>query len=263
MNILGICAVLLASGQGIADGPAYDDPNSVFYAARKGDFARVQALCEKDPELIDKSDNFKRTPLLYAAKAGHAKIVEYLLTEGSKSVYHLDRYDFSAVHWAAMYAKNDVLRVLSRHKVDLNCRSKDGQTPLHLAMGNIFSNAPKHEDTVRLLVSLNVDVNAKDKSSLAPIHQGATLVGKVESVRALLESSDKVEIDIRDNGGGTALHKAAAFGKADVADALLAKGADPTAVRKDGKMPIDLANECLVENRKELILRVFAKYTKH
>ena len=71
-----------------------------------------------------------------------------------------------------MYAKNDVLNVLAENKVDLNGRAMEGKTPLHIAMGNIFSNTPKHEETVKLLVSLKVDVNARDDDGRTPLHVG-------------------------------------------------------------------------------------------
>jgi ankyrin repeat protein len=259
----GICLIALLLGQAPAkaldDSPAYKEPDSILYAARKGDLPRVQLLLGKQPQLLDSQDDFKRTPLLYAAKAGHAKVVQYLLKQGSKSVYLRDFYDFTPVHWAAMYAKNDVLKVFAEHKVDLNCRGMDGQIPLHMAMGNMFSNTPKHEETVKLLVSLKADVNAQDNNGRAPLHVGACLWGKAESVRALLDNGKEVKVDIRSKDGGTALHTAAAFGRVDIAEMLLAKGANPTLKRDDGKTPIDLANECVVDSRREAIVRVFAQ----
>jgi ankyrin repeat protein len=219
-------------------------------------------LLGKQPQLLDSQDDFKRTPLLYAAKAGHAKVVQYLLKEGSKSAYLRDFYNLTPVHWAAMYAKDDVLKVFAEHKVDLNCRGLDGETPLHMAMGNIFSNAPKHEETVKLLVSLKVDVNAQDNAGRAPLHVGACLWGKAESLRALMDNSKEVKVDIRSKDGGTALHTAAAFGRADIAEILLAKGANPALKRDDGKTPIDLADDCVVDSRREAIVRVFAQHNK-
>lgn len=260
----GICLIALILGQAPAkaldDSPAYREPDSILYAARKGELPRVQSLLSKQPQLLDSQDDFKRTSLLYAAKAGHAKVVQYLLKVGSKSACLRDFYDLTAVHWAAMYAKNDVLKVFAEHKIDLNCRAMEGQTPLHMAMGNMFSNAPKHEDTVELLVSLKVDVNAQDNNGRAPLHVGASLVGKAESVRALLDSSKEVKVDLRSKDGSTALHTAAAFGRADIAEMLLAKGANPTLKRDDGKTPIDLADECVVDSRREAIVRVFAQH---
>jgi uncharacterized protein len=262
----GICLIAMiltqAPAKALDDSPAYKERDSILYAARKGDLSRVQLLLGTQPQLLDSQDDFKRTPLLYAAKAGHAKVVQYLLQQGSESVYLHDFYDLAPVHWAAMYAKNDVLRVFAEHKVDLNCRGMDGQTPLHMAMGNMFSNAPKHEDTVKLLVSLKVDVNAQDNNGRTPLHIGASLVGKAESVRALLDNSKEVKVDIRSKDGGTALHTAAAFGRADIAEILLAKGANPVLERDDGKTPIKLADECAVDSRGKAIVRVFAQHRK-
>src|SRR5688572_5991704 len=123
-----------------ADNPAFDDPESVFYAARRGKLEQVRSLIDKDPELLDAQDSIKRTLLLYAAKAGHHEVVRYLLGKGTKAVYLLDGYGHSPVHWAAMYAKTDVLKVFAEHKIDLNCRDEEGRVPLHYSMGNSYSN---------------------------------------------------------------------------------------------------------------------------
>jgi ankyrin repeat protein len=258
----GICVIALIFGQtpgkGLDDSPAYRDPESILYAARKGDLPRVQLLLDKQPKLLGSHDVFKRTPLLYAAKAGHAKVVRYLLEQGTKSVAVRDFYDFTPLHWAAMYAKNDVLTVFAENKVDLNCRALGGQTPLHLTMGNMFSNIPKHEETVKLLVSLKVDVNAQDDEGRSPLHIGAGLLGKAESVRALLDGSKEVKLDAQTKDGSTPLHTAAVFGSVEVVEILLAKGADPNLKRADGKTPVDLAGECVVESRREAVLRAFA-----
>ena len=125
-------------------------------------------------------------------------------------------------------------------------------------MGNMFSNAPKHEGTVKRLVALKVDVNAQDDDGRTPLHVGTGLVGKAECVRALLDSSEEVKVDARSKDGSTPLHTAAAFGRAEVAEMLLTKGADPTLKRDDGKTPLDLAAACLVDSRREAIVRIRA-----
>ena len=88
----GICLIALIAGQAptkaIDDSPAYNEPDSILFAARKGNLPRVQLLLGKEPSLLDSQDDFKRTPLLYAAKAGHAKVVEFLLDKArSPSVF--------------------------------------------------------------------------------------------------------------------------------------------------------------------------------
>ena len=74
------------------DSPAYKEPDSILYAASKGDLPR-SSCCLAKSLLVDSQDDFKRTPLLYAAKAGHAKVVQYLLEQGSKSAGLRDFYD--------------------------------------------------------------------------------------------------------------------------------------------------------------------------
>lgn len=52
---------------------------------------------------------------------------------------------------------------------------------------------------------------------------------------------DSIDIDLRNEDGSTALHKAAAYGDSDVVRRLLAAGADVNARDNDGRTPLHLA----------------------
>jgi len=63
------------------------------------------------------------------------------------------------------------------------------------------------------------------------------VLGHVEVARELLDHG--ATIDARDQGGRTAMHAAAFMGKADVAELLLARGAEPLPQGPVGDTPID------------------------
>jgi len=56
----------------------------IFYAVEKDHLDIVTFLIEKAKVKFDAEDYYKRTPLLYAAFAGHEAIVKYLVAKGAK-----------------------------------------------------------------------------------------------------------------------------------------------------------------------------------
>jgi hypothetical protein len=81
-----------------------------------------------------------------------------------------------------------------------------------------------------------------------PIHDAAR-DGNLVRVKALLKSNPKL-LQSRDEGGETALHWAAFWGRIDVANFLLANGADLHARDNAGRIPLDYA---LAHGRDEMV----------
>lgn len=155
--------------------PAFDDPQSLPFAARKGDAAQVRALLDANPELIDVVDSHGRAPVLYASKAGHVEALKIILDHKPATIDNLDGYQFAALHWAAMYAKLDAIRLLAKYKADLNVPGMSKMTPLHMAMGNPFSNLHgQHAQVVKLLVELG----RRSQSARRNRHDSTTCRGR-------------------------------------------------------------------------------------
>ena len=71
--------------------------------------------------------------LLDAARKGDLKQVEKLLDAGA-DVNQLDNTGFTALHWAAMTNRQEVAKLLIRHKADINAREFQYElTPLDVA----------------------------------------------------------------------------------------------------------------------------------
>jgi len=71
------------------------------------------------------------------------------------------------------------------------------------------------------------------------IHDAA-LNGDINKVKSLLAKNPKL-IKAKDNEGMTPLHMAAAAGQKEVAELLIAKGADVNAKSNDGVTPLQMA----------------------
>jgi len=93
-----------------------------------------------------------------------------------------DHIGMTALHCAVRDKGHvDVVRALVTHGADLNARTHNGNTPLHLAAAN------GHTDCCKLLVRRNADVNAIcDFDGDMPLHR-AVREGRSEIVSLLLE----------------------------------------------------------------------------
>lgn len=248
----------IVAGFAISGVPAFDDPSSIAYAARVGNSAEVKRLLEANPKLADEVDEHGRTPFLYAAKAGHVSVLEILQKHQPADVDKLDSYGYAAIHWASMYAKLPVITFFHENKLKLDTRDKRGQTALHLAMGNPFSNAhKKHAEVVELLLKYGADPTISDNQGVTPLHVAAGLIGQVSAAKAIVEKGKSVEIDAQDDQGNTPLHRAAGFANVEMVDYLLKQKANPAIKNKDGLTPLEVAKKSNLTRSAEVI-RLFS-----
>lgn len=90
----------------------------------------------------------------------------------------------------------------------------------------------------------------------------------LQDVRVLLSVSPTQLVSAQDNQGRTALHWAVLNKRFDVADALVAYGANPLAKDKHGKTPMDYADCRVLEDREwrlrtSVIAFYWKSYVKH
>ena len=214
-----IAAVMLV-GTAFA-GPIHD-------AARKGDIEAVKQHLAAGRNVNAKDDK-GRIPLHRAAREGHKEVAELLIANGAY----------------------------------LNAKDKEGKTPLyHAARWG-------HKNTTALLIAAGADVNAKDDKGRTPLdravgyteiiallrnHGGRT----AEELKALIDAAEEgnieavkqhlaagMDVNAKDEDGVTPLHEAALWGHNEVAELLIANGAEVNAIivsgRNKGKTPLDLA----------------------
>ncbi len=97
------------------------------------------------------------------------------------------------------------------------------------------------------------DINAKDEFGRTPLHNAA-IQGRRDLAEKLIAQG--ADIKSRDNGGYTPLHGAAGFGQKEVAEILIAQGADINAKNNDGDTPLYTA---AAWGHKEVVALLIAK----
>jgi ankyrin repeat protein len=164
----------------------------IFAAVGRGDAARVDALLEADPGLVNARNERGDSVLLTAVYTGRKDLIERLLARGAgvslheaaalglidRARLHLDAdpggiaahsHDgFTALHLAAFFGHRDLAALLLDRGADVNARSTNetfarSNTPLHAAAAN------KQVEVGRLLVERGADVNAKDGHGFTPL----------------------------------------------------------------------------------------------
>lgn len=158
----------------------------IHEAVKNNDIAKVKELIKSSPDLVFSKDENGFTPLHLAAANGYRDMVEFLLTT----------------------------------KAEVNATDNAGSTPLHQAAVAEGNNA----DLIETLLAHGANVNTVDKLGLTPLHY-ATLANNVDAVKSLL--SHGANPNAKDyEAGDTPLVLAAGRGYKEIAELLLAHGAD-------------------------------------
>ena len=217
----------------------------ILKAARSGDAAKVRHLLEQDPRLVAGRDPFGNTALILAVTSGHNEIAELLLAAGVEP----DIYEAASIGKSELVAQF----LLDDPKL-VDSYSPEGFTVLSLAahFGQI--------DTLELLIArgAKLDAISKHPMNVTPLHS-AIFGGRIEAAKVLVTAG----ADVRPKRGGTgwpragwtALHYAAGFGFAELAQDLIDNGAELDALDDDGKTPLDVASEAGQQEVAQLLQR--------
>lgn len=219
-------------GFSMSSTPKYATP--LHYAARRGNAALVDYLLTAG-SATDVKDSRGRTALDFAAEGGDVETLKRLLRAAPQK-------DLSRLLCAAARLGNvEVCRYLLAQKAD-----PDSANALHGAVWVGYS-PPRADDLknraelVRLLLAAGAKVNFRDSSGQTPLllaarsHADAGIVGLLLSAGA--------DVSARNEEASTALHEAAGAGNMAVVELLLKHGANPDALDKDGRKPLDMVDE--------------------
>jgi ankyrin repeat protein len=133
---------------------------------------------------------------------------------------------------------------LDQHPTDLNAPIGDGYTALHVAC--LFG----HEALVAHLLDRHalVNMNAINTSKATPLHLSVTFrdIDTARRISSLLVDNG-AELNAPQAGGQTPLHHAVARGALKLVEFLVEAGADPFLKDEQGRAPVDLSRENLID----------------
>uniref|UniRef100_A0ABD2WK49 Uncharacterized protein n=1 Tax=Trichogramma kaykai TaxID=54128 RepID=A0ABD2WK49_9HYME len=184
---------------------------------------------------VDLRDKYDNTPLHLALRHGNLKMAEMLLRHGAD--LHLPNDElYTPLHGICKQkldgrAGESLLRVCGEKLETLHCvdlRDKYDNTPLHLALRH------GNSKMAEMLLRRGADPNAVNIGRFTPLHivckRERDDVDSLELVFRICEEKQmRVQIDAVDMLNRTPLQWAVANLMPDVVDALLDRGADPSA----------------------------------
>lgn len=198
--------------------------SELFEAIRTGDIARVTAMIDADPAILEAEENGVST-LMTAIYNGRQDVAKFLLDKGKKLTFH----EACAVGDLAR-----VQKMVRENPVMIDAKSADGFPPAGLA---IFFRQPA---VARFLIESGADVNAHADNAqrVACVHAAAAVCDR-DIMRLLLDRG--ADPNARQQMDYTPLHSAASRGDVEMAKLLIAHGADPAARASDGLTAGDVA----------------------
>ncbi len=201
-----------------------------YHTTLHDDVAALAWLLEHEPLLVDAQDHTNQTAL-YVVIAGESMFYRSQWRENSQEYFfsHTPRKEpeIRALLWKThaqkdLFAQNTTLaQMLLKGGANPAIAAKGGVTPLHKAAERGM------QDCVTLLLEYKAPVDAKTDTGLTPLHcvilSDIPLAAKTAIVKQLMDAG--ASIDMGDQEGNTALHKAAQVAAKDEIALLLAFGA--------------------------------------
>jgi hypothetical protein len=149
---------------------------TLHFAAMIGDMVKAQELLASGVD-INATDEFGRTPLMWAAAMRQSEMVKLLVDKGAK-VNIRDPNGWTALMWAAKNSRIETLDFLLGKGADVNASAGNGWTALMWSVSN------KQTEAVKLLLNRNADVEAADWKGMTALE----LAHETQKIREMLEA---------------------------------------------------------------------------
>ncbi|XP_074660471.1 uncharacterized protein LOC141912936 [Tubulanus polymorphus] len=250
-------------------------------AARDGELEKMQNFLQRRDTIVNVDIKDKRTgntPLIWAAKRGHPKIVHLLLKHGADPT--LRNYDLkTAIQVASPVIKSILLNSVenpgSSHRhllqaawqgnadivrkilkegrmLDINCKNADGLTPLLLVTrdADMFERLSHQQkgrseynpvSVVLELIKCRGDIDSTDNEGKTPLHYASSSKSAVSSQLVKILLQEKAKTEARDKRCFTPIHCASETGNIDIVQVLIDGGSDVNARGFAGATPLHIS----------------------
>jgi ankyrin repeat protein len=199
---------------------------------QKGATAEVADAVQADPSLAASRDPQGVSALIWSIYCGQPLVRDFLLARLASDSIALDVFESAATGDEAQ------LKTLLEADSELaHAFSGDGWTPLHLAAA--FGTAA--EVALLLRARAPVDAISQNPQRNQPLHAALALGRNAEAVELLLQHG--APVNAVQAGGFTPLFSAASAGRRDLAELLLACGANPLHKSDAGKTAVEFARD--------------------
>jgi len=174
----------------------------------------------------------QESEIIEAAKSGNAEKVKALLKDDPDLINTEDSgIGATALHWALIYGKKDVIKAILPYDPDVNKTEAHGGTTMHWAAH--FDDA----ENIQWLLDRGADIDHINQYGRTPLLVAARR-GNINTARILLERGADINAKVSD--GSNALHIAARNGHTENIDFFLSKGLDPELKNNDGQTYKDI-----------------------
>jgi len=145
---------------------------AIAFAANRNLLDVVEAIAQKQPELLHAKNNASFTPFLAAAMGGAADVIDFFLKKGSGQIKQLEEEVTSggknALALAAINDYPEIVAQLIKNGFSIDYKNpKSGRTALIEASLNNKIN------TVEFLIKTNSDIGLKDNHGYTALHLAA------------------------------------------------------------------------------------------
>ncbi len=218
--------------------PYAGDDSQLCAAAFRGQLRVANYLLDHGAEINGRPGG--KPPIIIAALSDQMTMVELLLNRGANVEARENGSGDTALITAIRSGYLSVVQVLLAHHADVNAKSPGDITPLHLAAQKGYA------DIAGLLITNGADVNAADKNGYTPLY-GAATAGNTPVMEVLM--ARKADVNARANDGKTPLYAAVERGQLGAAALLLKNGADVNATWS-GSRPL---HDAVIRNNADLV----------
>ena len=184
-------------------GCSHSKEEQLVECARSGDFAKIDELIGKGTSVDSADKNKQCTALHVAAETNNVALIK-LLMKHKCNINALDYYGWTPFHYAVNWLSYDAAKLL----LDNNCtKEKAAGTPVfHLALPIAIKWDKNPTQIIQLLLANNFDVNDVDNVKNHTALMRAVLCENPDIAALLIPHMTPASIETRDHKGRNALY---------------------------------------------------------